>query len=231
MLLYKILHSSTITLMNPQDPSRATDQQQPSEPTQSVPAPPEVVQSQEPEQPFYHPEDEQQGGYVPSVPEVPAPAPHPHHIGSVSWTASEFIAHDKDPKWFAALAGVTVLVVAIVYLMTRAVFSAVVVAITGVLFGVVANRSPREMHYSVDDHGVSIGNKIYPYGDFRSFSVQQEGPLKSLTFMPLKRFMPPLSMYYDPADEDKISDVLTARLPMQDHPHDPLEKLMKWIRF
>jgi hypothetical protein len=49
--------------------------------------------------------------------------------------------------------------------------------------------------------------------------------------MPLKRFMPPLSMYFDPTDEDHIVKVLTSHLPMQDHHHDPIEKLMRMIRF
>lgn len=253
LLLYKILHSSTITLMNPQDPSkdaapqRPHDRQTPEyarrEPVseQAAPSPAQTAPGREPEveqRSLYHPEADgattaatEEQHYAEPLPPVPSAEPHPHHTSSVSWTASEFIEHDKDTMWFAGLAGVTLIVVAIIYFMTRDIFTAIIIMIAGILFGVAANRPPRNMQYTVDDHGVSIGAKTYPYADFRAFSVAQEGPLKSITFVPLKRFMPLLSMYYDPADEDEIAEVLSAHLPMQDHKADPLEQLMKRIRF
>jgi hypothetical protein len=215
---------------------------------QAVSTAPEPQYNQEPERPLYHPEDDspaagqsddetESGAYSSSqpygdaLPDVPGPEPHPHHNGSIEWTASEFIAHEKDTTWFIGLAGVTIAVALVIFLMTRDKFSTFIVCVAGILFGVVAHRPPRQMRYVVDDHGVTIGAKTYPYADFRSFSVVHEGPLKSITFMPLKRFMPPMSMYYDPADEDKIAEILSGYLPMQDHPNDPIEKLMKLIRF
>lgn len=241
--------SCTIALMNPQDPSQdAAQHQQPSPaatapeqvPTASDPAETTTPPAQDPERPLYHTEDQSSTAthdatdsprYAEGLPAAPQPQPHPHHTGTVEWSASEFIAHDKDMQWYAVLALVTSVVAIVAYFITRDRFSIMVVLVAGMLFGVAGSRPPRQMHYTVDDHGVSIGSKAYPYSDFRSFSVLHEGPLKSITFMPLKRFMPPLSMYYDPADEDKIAEVLAAHLPMQDHPNDPVDKLMKWVRF
>jgi hypothetical protein len=41
--------------------------------------------------------------------------------------------------------------------------------------------------------------------------VVPEGAFNSIVFMPLKRFAVPLSIYYDPKDEDKIIAVLSAQ--------------------
>lgn len=159
---------------------------------------------------------------------MPAPVTGP---SQVNWTASEFIAHHKSTNWYMALAGIGFLITVIVFLITRDIFSTAVVIVGTVLFGVMASRQPRQMPYQVDTHGIIIGQKGYPYGDFRSFSVVDEGPFSSIVFMPLKRFQPPLSIYYPPEEENEIVEVLAQHLPMHEHQHDLTEQLMRRIRF
>jgi hypothetical protein len=98
-------------------------------------------------------------------------------------------------------------------------------------FGALAARKPRELTYSLDDHGLQVGDKFYPYMDFRSFSVMEEGAIHSITLMPLRRLMPLLTIYYDPADEDKIVNALADMLPHEDRQHDMVERLMRRLRF
>lgn len=129
------------------------------------------------------------------------------------------------------LAGGAFIVSLLVYLLTRDVVSAGVVVIGAVLFGVMAGRQPRQLQYAVYDQGITIGSKAYPYKDFRSFSVVDEGHFSSIVFMPLKRFAPPLSIYYHPDDERRIVEVIAVRLPMQAHKRDFVESLMRQIRF
>lgn len=186
------------------------------------------------EQHFFRPESET----APTVPEYsdfdqpqPADLRMQHSGEGVTWTASEFIAHHKEPGWYLIFVAVWSAIAGGIFLITRDWFNTIVVIIAGVLFAVVASRQPRQMQYAVDDHGITIGRRTYPYSDFRSFSVLEEGAFRSMTFMPLKRFMPPLSIYYDPADEDRIADVLTAHLALEDHKHDPIDRLMRRIRF
>jgi hypothetical protein len=49
--------------------------------------------------------------------------------------------------------------------------------------------------------------------------------------MPLKRFSPPISMYYDPKDELAITNALSRHLPFEPRDRDALDKLMHKIRF
>jgi hypothetical protein len=149
----------------------------------------------------------------------------------VSWTASEFISHHKSANWYLLLGGAGLVLAILMYAITRDIFNTAIVFIAIALFGVAASRQPRQLAYRVDSHGLTIGQKQYPYSDFRSFSILDEDHFHSITFMPLKRFMPPLSIYYDPADEHRIADVIASHLPFEDHKHDLTEKLMRRIRF
>lgn len=153
-------------------------------------------------------------------------------VGTVGWTASEFIAHQKSASWYAALFGVAVLVAAAVWLVTKDLFSAIVVLVAvGILAGY-ASRQPRELQYAIDDTGVTVGPKHYSFKNFRSFSVVHDGgPFSSIEFMPLKRFALPLTIYYDPEDEAKIAEAISTRVPYEQRQRDAIDALMHRIRF
>ncbi len=151
--------------------------------------------------------------------------------GTVSWTASEYIAHEKGGSWYILLAFAVIVGAALVYIITKEMISAVVIVIMGVAFGGFAVRKPQELNYVLDANGLTVGNKLYEYGQFKSFTVVEEGAIDSIMLMPLQRFMPPLSVYFDPADEEKITNALSAYLPYEDRKQDPVDRLMRKVRF
>jgi hypothetical protein len=230
--------------MNPQDqpagPSRdqhesqpgqsTTPNEQPASPAASLPAPNPALSSEAEQGNLYNPRD----SFA-----APAESPtdsYPEQTQGdtgqeVVWTASEFIAHDKSPGWYLGMIGASLAVVVIIYLITRDIFSSVIVAIATGTFGIAASRQPRQLQYGVNDHGVGIGRRFFPYEDFRSFSVVDEGAFHSIVLMPLKRFLPPITIYFDPDDESLIEDILNAHLPLAQHEHELTERLMRRIRF
>ncbi|MEK7603357.1 MAG: hypothetical protein AAB459_03895 [Patescibacteria group bacterium] len=152
-------------------------------------------------------------------------------ISSVNWTASEFIEYEKTNSWFLALAVGAVALVLISFLLTRDIVTVVVIAVTAILFGVLAARKPRTMQYGVDDHGISIGRNLHPYHEFKSFSVTEEGALHSVILLPAKRFLPTITIYFEPKDEEKILDTISTFLPFQEHQPNIIDRLMERIRF
>lgn len=150
---------------------------------------------------------------------------------AVTWTASEYIAHEKGGSWYILLAVAVVIGSAFVYLITREVVSTVVIAVMGIAFGAFAARKPQELEYILDESGLKVGSKLYMYSQFKSFTVVEEGAIDSIMLMPLQRFMPPLSVYFDPADEEKIINALSAYLPYEDRKQDPVDRLMRKVRF
>lgn len=149
----------------------------------------------------------------------------------LSWTASEFIAHHKSSTWFVQFGIAAGLAITITYFLTRDVITTVVLAIAAVLFAIVANRKPRVMQYSITDSGISINGKFMPFGSFKSFSIIREGGVSSISFAPLQRFSPGMSIYYEPTQEDQIVSTLSQILPYEEKVQDPLDRLMSRIRF
>lgn len=150
---------------------------------------------------------------------------------SVSWTASEYIAHHKSARWYAMLGLVAFGIALLVWFATRDVISAVVVLAGAGVLGGYGARQPRELQYQLDLNSLSIGAKVYSLDAFRSFTVDDQQAIANVNLLPLKRFAPGLSIYFATEDEDAIIDILALRLPIEEHQPDPIDRLMRHIRF
>lgn len=150
---------------------------------------------------------------------------------AISWSASEYVAHQKTVGWYLLLVVAGFVLAVIVYLIMRDLVSATVIVLATILFAVYGARKPRVLQYRLDDKGITIGNSQFFYTQFRSFSVGRDGAFSSISLMPLKRFMPIMSMHFDPKDEDRIVTTLADRLPMEPSYKDPIDKLLQRIRF
>ena len=153
------------------------------------------------------------------------------HDDVVTWSASEFIAHQKSFVWYALLGLVAIAVGALIYILTSDKISTGAVIFVAVVMGIAAARKPRTLPYQLDHAGLSIGVKFYDYGQFRSFAVMDEGAFSSVVFMPLRRFMPIITVYFEPQDQDRIVAILADHLPMEAHQLDTIDQLMRKIRF
>jgi hypothetical protein len=151
--------------------------------------------------------------------------------GDISWTAAEFVEHEKSASWYLALALVGGVVAAIAYLISHDKITTGVIVFVMVGFGLLAARRPREQHYRLTAQGVQIGNRAYGFQDFRTFSVTEDGSIVSIVFTPLKRFMPALTIYVAPNLEEQVVQFLSAFLPFERHRVDAVDSLMRRIRF
>lgn len=151
--------------------------------------------------------------------------------GAVSWLASEYIDHKQGPSWFLALAGGTVALAGVMYLLSKDYFGSGVVLMLGIIVAVFAKRTPRQLNYELSGDGLKIEQKLYPYALFKTFSIVQDGVLTSIDFMPVKKFMPPVSAYFDPADKDKIIAVLEQHLPYEERQLEAVERLTRRLHF
>lgn len=203
---------------------------QPTPPVDAVPPP----------LPTVTPEPQQAQVFSATEPVQPTPVPPaststqpeiepPEHV--ISWTASEFIAHSKNKGWYVVLAAGALVAAAIVFLLTRDKITTGMIIIATILFGIMASRKPRELQYQIDDSALVIGDKVYNFADFKSFSLVQEEGVQSIWFMPMQRFMPGLSIYFAPEDEQRIFETLDDILPLENRQLDFIDKLMHRIRF
>lgn len=101
----------------------------------------------------------------------------------------------------------------------------------GILFCLAAARKPRILTYALDDHGLTIGPRFYPYDGFRSFSAVREGTIVSIELIPLKRFMPVTSVSCPPANEETVAAIISDHVPYEERPHALIDRFGRYIRF
>jgi hypothetical protein len=157
---------------------------------------------------------------------VPLPS-----IPDVSWTASEYIAHEKTSGWYAMLFVITSVLVLAIFLITHDILASIVIFLASVAIAVYAGRKPATNSYVINEKGIQIQDAFHAYHEFRSFSVVSEGAIDSIWLKPLKRFAPIVVMYFSPEDEQKIIDVLANFLPHEERELDAVDRFSKRMRF
>ena len=150
---------------------------------------------------------------------------------SITWTASEYIAHHKTPKWYALLGLCAIVLALLIWLLTKDKISALVVLVGAAVLGGYGARPPQELQYELTADTLLIGAKQYNLDSFRSFTIDDQQTFSSVNLIPLKCFAPGLSIYFSLNDEAAIMDLLSPRLPIEDHQPDLIDRLMRHIRF
>jgi hypothetical protein len=165
---------------------------------------------------FYNPDDDDDAG--------PAAAGADKDT-TVTWTASEYIEHQRGVSWYTLLALATLGLAAAVYFLTKDYFATGTIVALGVIVGAFVGRKPRQVQFELSESGLRIGEKSYSYNLFKSFAVVREGNLISLNLTPIKRFMPPVSAYFDPKDEQKITNIIGEHLPYEERKPGAIDRL------
>ena len=166
------------------------------------------------------------------TPQSTTSQPQPQDDGSLAtWSASEFVAHEKPKSWYFILFIGAVVTAAILFLITREIFSVVMVIVLALALGVYGGVKPRVLMYAIYNDGFKVGAKLYPYSTFRSFSVIDDTRTPNIQLLPQKRFMVPISVYCNPADIDAIAEILGEFLPYEQKERDMIDKFSSRIRF
>jgi len=228
----------------PQEPDTASDQtldQVPNQtPQTSTPAPSQVP-PQEPVQ--VTPESTSAIPTSPNPTEASTPIPPEQPIDfsqpsqsktdlsqPFSWQAPEGLPVSRSAGWYIVFAVVVLVLVLLAIFVIKSVTFAILVPIMAVSVLVLTGKPPRIINYSVSPKGVYVADKLYDFSEFRSFGVIKEQQLSSAILIPVKRFAPGLTLYFNDQDGEQIVDMLGARLPMQEVKVDALEKFIRLIR-
>jgi len=154
-----------------------------------------------------------------------------HNNKVLTWTASEYIDHQRGPGWYLALAAATILIAAIVFVWSKDYFAVGTIFVVSFIVASVAHWKPSQIEYELSSKGIKIGDKLYPFSLFKTFSVVRETDLLSLVFIPIKRLMPPVSVFLDEINEDKAVSIIGEHLPMEDRVLDGVERLSRRLKF
>ncbi len=148
----------------------------------------------------------------------------------ISWQAPEAAAIERGTVWYVLFGVVTVALIAISIFLIKSWTFAILVVVMAVAVVLLSTKPPRVINYSISPKGVYIADKLHSFSEFRAFSVNLELSQPSIILLPVKRFAPSTIIYFSEDKGEIIVDMLGARLPMQEHKPDVLEKLIHLIK-
>lgn len=149
----------------------------------------------------------------------------------LEWTALEYEEKERGNDWFWAL-GVIVLASAITSFIYTNYFFGLFLIIGGILLGVFAVKKPDLVFYELNEKGLKIRNRLFPYENIKSFWVKT-GIEKPALFIKSERlFMPIISMPIDPDHSEEIKNfMLSKNIPEEEMKEHVSEKIMDSLGF
>ena len=161
----------------------------------------------------------------------------------LNWSALEYEEKERSKDWFWAL-GIIVATGSIASIIFNNYFFAVLLILSGVLLGFFAVRKPTTIFYELNNDGLKIGNRLYPYKNIKSFWIQLEQPkplhrqndeaiVKPLFFIHSERvFMPIITIPIEiEMAEDIHSIMLSQNITEEEMREHPSEKIMEALGF
>lgn len=150
-------------------------------------------------------------------------------LNPVSWDAEEYIIRSRNAWWYVGLVVVTALLSALAIWLKGWTF--LILIILSAITVLVSNlRPPRKLHYTLDNDGLTEGNKLYKYEDYKAFGILKEANHFSAVLIPKKRFGFGVKVYFPKENGEAIVDQLGARLPMEEVKLDILDKIVNFLR-
>ena len=147
-----------------------------------------------------------------------------------SWHAPEGAQVARGTLWYVLFGVVALGLLALAILVFKSITFAILLVVMIASVVTLTGKTPRTINYGISPKGIYVGDRLHDYSEFRAFGVVQDPGFLSIIVLPVKRFSPGLTLYFDEADGEKIVDMLGARLPLQEVKPDVLEKLIRFIR-
>lgn len=144
----------------------------------------------------------------------------------VRWQGSEYLHHDQTKLWYIVLAVVTIVLMILAIVLMDSITFALLIPVMAVTLVIYTRRPPAINDYTLSRKGLHINDKLFPYSQFRSFSVVAHNGANAAVLVPRKRFQIAQTVYFPEEVGEAVVDMLAARLPMKEGGLDAIDKLL-----
>lgn len=146
------------------------------------------------------------------------------------WQGPEYIAHARDRVWYVVFGVVTLALMAVaIFLIQSATFAVLIPVMAAALF-VYTRRDPQSVSYTLSRKGIHVNDKLYAYDTFKAFAIDSHAGNHSVIMLPRKRFQMGVTAFFPEEVGEPLVDMLAARLPMQDHSPDFIDRILAKLR-
>ena len=149
---------------------------------------------------------------------------------NLTWAAPEYEHKEQNRDWFWAL-GIVVVAGSITSIIFHNYFFAILLVLSGILMTMFAIKKPDIVNYQINDKGLKIRDRLYPYESIKSFWVRRED--NPYLFIESQRlFMPIIQVPIEShLAEDIRQNMLTHEIIEQEMKEHATEKVMDFLGF
>ena len=136
----------------------------------------------------------------------------------ISWSGYEYEFQHKSPDWFWAL-GILAIAGAITALILGNTLFAIVILLGAFAMALIAVKRPVLTEFVINERGIGIGKKLYPFDTLESYWVREESP--ALLIKSKKLLMHHLTIPLENAPLAAIDAALASKIKKEEH-HEPV---------
>ena len=146
----------------------------------------------------------------------------------LSWQIEEPDFTPKTTEWFWAL-GIFAFALIVFSILLKNYLLIIIVALAAFIIYSNKNKQPEIVNFRLDDDGLYIEDKFYPYDGFESFwiFVNITGKKRELVLRYKKHLTPLLIIPFHNDDESKIRKILSGHLPENEEKESLIDLLKK----
>ncbi len=152
---------------------------------------------------------------------------NPATMEPVRWQATEYVHRERDIAWYIVFGLVTVGLIGVALFVINSRSFAALIPVMAVALFVYTRRPPHVLDYTLSSHGLHINDQLFPFGEFKAFSLLQGFEQHSIILVPNKRFKPAITINFPEEAGEAIVDVLAARLPMREMEPDVVDRIIR----
>ena len=150
---------------------------------------------------------------------------------NIDWEEFEYEFFEKGPDWFWAL-GIISISIAVTAIILNNILFAILILIGSLTLGIYAVRKPELVHYEVNQRGIVIDDRLYPYGSLDSFWVEHGVKKPKLLVVSKKILMPHIIIPLSPeVDTDLLRDYLLDHVDEEERREPISSRIMEYLGF
>jgi hypothetical protein len=143
----------------------------------------------------------------------------------ISWQADEYRYRERGRDWFIVV-GIIAAALAVASILFDNLLFAILILVAASALIIQAIKIPRRIVFELNERGILVDDKLYPYNTLESFGIDEE-PAPKLLAKSKKVLMPLIGI---PIDHDQIEPIrafLKERLAEEDLEEPVLHKLIE----
>jgi hypothetical protein len=148
----------------------------------------------------------------------------------ISWNAPSHIYTEKRPDWYWTVGIITLALAAIAFIFGQYI-TGIFVVVAAIALVLHASRPPKIMYCEVNDRGIIVDGRLYPFVSLESFWIPHDEFPYKLIMKSRKTFMPLIVIYIDDIDPENVREVMIRYIAETEHTEPLLKHLLERAGF